>query len=241
MKAELHAHCNLDPDDHQMCRFSPEQLISQASALGYEIISITCHNRDVWSPELSDYAKNRGIVLLPGMEVSCEGIRHVLVYNFKTGADNLNTLKKISELSRPDTLVIAPHPYFPGRKCLGSLLAKYIDVFDAIEISGFCVPGIDFNRRAARMAAKHRKPTVGSGDVHLPWQLGKTCTWIYSQPDTESIIKAIKEGNVQVDLNKLTYFQAAQWWATALWRKVSPARSVLSTSEHPTIPVPGTE
>ena len=231
MKAELHAHCSLDPDDYRMCRFSPEHLISQAAVLGYEILAITCHNLDIWNHELSDFARCKGIVLLPGMEVSCEGNRHVLVYNFKTGAENLNTLEKISKRSRPDTLVVAPHPYFPGETCLGNLLAGHMDIFDAIELSGFCVPGIDFNRKAAKVAAGHKKPTMGSGDIHLLWQLGKTCTCIYSQPDVSHIIAAIKEGNVQMEMKELTYFQAAWWWATALWRHRTPA----PTSSSPAI------
>jgi predicted metal-dependent phosphoesterase TrpH len=237
MKAELHAHCSLDPDDYRLCLFSPERLISQAAVLGYEVLAITCHNMDIWNHELSEFARSQGIVLLPGMEVSSEGNRHVLVYNFKTGPENLNTLKKISERSRADTLVIAPHPYFPGRKCLRNLLAKHIHVFDAIEISGFYVPGIDFNRKAIKLAEKHKKPMVGSGDVHLLWQMGKTCTWIYSQPEAAQVLTAVKQGNVQVEMKMLTYFQATRWWATALWRHVVPSHPVPSTMTHPYIPL----
>src|SRR5262249_57990770 len=122
LKAEMHSHCSLDPDDYRMCAHSPEQLISEAARLGYDVLAITCHNLDVWSQGLSEYAASLGIMLVPGMEVSTEGGRHTLVYNFRTGAENLNTLEKIRGRSRPDTLVVAAHPYFPGQVCLGSLL-----------------------------------------------------------------------------------------------------------------------
>ena len=56
MKAELHAHCCLDPIDYRICKHTPEELISTAASLGYEILAITCHNLDVWTEALADYA-----------------------------------------------------------------------------------------------------------------------------------------------------------------------------------------
>ena len=124
LKAELHAHCCLDPDDSRFCRYTPEQLIAGAAGLGYEVLSITCHNLDVWTESLSEYARGLGITLIPGMEVTAEITRHVLVYNFRTGAENLDTLEKIRSRSREDTLVVAPHAFFPGRNCLRGMLTK---------------------------------------------------------------------------------------------------------------------
>src|SRR5213596_4153985 len=179
LKAELHSHCSLDPMDYRVCEHSPEGLIKEAALLGYEVLAITCHNLDVWNEDLSEYARSLGITLIPGMEVNAEGAKHTLVYNFRTGPENLNTLVKIRARSGEDTMVIAPHPFFPGKFCLGGLLEQHIDLFDAVENSGFFAPGLDFNRRARAVAAKFAKPLVGNGDVHYLWQLGKTFTWIY--------------------------------------------------------------
>ena len=222
LKAELHSHCSLDPIDYRVCSYSPERLIAEAARLGYDVLGITCHNRDIWSCELSEYAESLGITLIPGMEVSTEERRHVLAYNFRTGSENLNTLAKIRERSREDTLAIAPHPYFPGRVCLRGLLKQNIDIFDAIENSGFQVPGFDFNRRARKTAHSHQKPVVGNGDVHMLWQLGKTFTWIYSERDVASILRAVKRGRVRVETTLLTYPEAARFWATIIWRYVFP-------------------
>ncbi|HYK91198.1 MAG TPA: PHP-associated domain-containing protein [Acidobacteriota bacterium] len=221
-KAELHSHCNLDPADYRVCSHSAEQLISEAAGLGYEILAITCHNRDIWNRELADYAENLGITLIPGMEVSTEGPRHVLAYNFRTGPENLNTLAKIRALSNEDTLVIAPHPFFPGRLCLRGRVVQHIDVFDALEHSGFYLPGIDFNRRVRRLALKHDKPVVGNGDVHMLWQLGRTCTWIYSEPGVSAILSAIKRGSVRLETTPLSYSDVVRFWASTLWRYLFP-------------------
>jgi predicted metal-dependent phosphoesterase TrpH len=223
LKAELHAHCSLDPDDSRICRYTPEQLIARAATLGYEVLGITCHNLDIWTKKLADYAGNLGITLIPGMEVTAEKTRHVLVYNFNTCPEDLNTLKKIRARSGKDTLVIAPHAFFPERSCLRGLLPKNLDVFDAIEYSGFQVRGLNYNRRSVQLARETGKPLVGSGDIHFLWQLGRTYTWVYSEPDVQSVLSAIKRGFVRLEVSPLSWFEAAKWWATVTWRRAAPA------------------
>lgn len=222
LKAELHAHCSLDPMDYKLCRQSPTELIDEAVRLSYEVLAITCHNLDVWTEELSAYASRRGLCLIPGMEVSVEGVCHTLVYNFHAAADELNTLEKIRAHCRVDTLVIAPHPFFPGDVCLRERLPSHIDLFDAIEISGFYAPGLDFNRRARRLAAQHDKPLVGNGDVHLLWQLGRTFTWIHAEKDVASVLAAIRKGHVRVETRPYSYADVARFWATALYHDALP-------------------
>jgi predicted metal-dependent phosphoesterase TrpH len=225
LKAELHSHCNLDPTDYRICEHTPEQLISKAAELGYEILAITCHDFDIWSEDLSGFAQSLGITLIPGMEVTTEGTRHTLVYNFHTGAENLNTLEKIRARSREDTLVIAPHPFFPGRSCLRNLLESNLGMFDAIECSGFQVPGLNFNRRGLKLSARTQKPVVGNGDVHYLWQLGKTFTWIYAEPEMASIFNSIRKGLVRVEKSNLSWFQAANFWASTAWRSTFPVNA----------------
>lgn len=226
LKTELHSHCSLDPIDYRVCSYSPEQLIFEAAKHGYDVLAITCHNVDIWSRGLSDYAESLGITLIPGMEVVLtEGARHVLAYNFRTVSENLNTLAKIRERSREDTLVVAPHPYFPGRRCLRGLLERNIDIFDAVENSGFHVPGLDFSRRARRIARKHQKPVIGNADVHMLWQLDKTFTWIYSEPGILPILTAVKRGRVRLETTSLIYPEAVRYWIVTLWRNILPVNA----------------
>jgi len=222
LKAELHSHCNLDPVDYPVCRYAPEELISGAAKLGYEVLAITCHNLDVWTNGLAEYAAELGITLIPGMEVTAERTRHTLVYNFRAGARELDTLEKIRAQSREDTLVIAPHPFFPGSTCLRGLLENNLDVFDAIEYSGFEIRGLNFNRRSEALAARARKPMVGNGDIHYLWQLGRTFTWIYSEPGILPVLNAVRQGFVRLQRSPLLWSEAAGWWGTTLWQKHSP-------------------
>ncbi len=236
MKAELHSHCNLDPEDYRMVEHSAEALIEEAARLGYEILAITCHNLDVWDDQLEDYARGLGITLIPGMEVTVERRYHTLAYNFRTCAEQINTFEKLRRLRREDTAVIAPHPYFPALSCLGGQLVRNIDIYDAIEWSGFYVPGMDFNRPARSAAELYRKPLVGNGDVHFLWQLGKTYTWIYSEPGVLPVLNAIKRGKVRLQTAPLRNREAARWWASALWRLVFPVNTAPAPGIGPVLP-----
>jgi len=222
LKAELHSHCDLDPHDHRFCTCPPEALIREAARLGYEVLAITCHCLDVWSPALAEFAAGLGITLIPGMEVFVAGRRHVLVYNFRTGAPNLDSMAKIRALRRDDTLVIAPHPFFPAPTCLGRLLQRHLDVFDAIEISGFYTAGLDFNRKARRLALECGKTMVGCADAHYLWQLGETYTWIHAEPGIETVIRAVKRGQVRVETRPLSFQEVSRWWADTLRHTLFP-------------------
>jgi predicted metal-dependent phosphoesterase TrpH len=228
LKAELHTHCSLDPIDYRICEHTPEQLISRAAKLGYEVLAITCHNKDIWTDSLSEYALNLGITLIPGMEVVVERTRHTLVYNFHTGPENLNTLDKIRHHSRPDTLVIAPHAFFPGFTCMRGMLEQNPDIYDALEYSGFQMRGLNFNRRSIDFAKETGKPLVGCADVHYLWQLNRTFTWIYAEPELQSVLMAIKQGSVRYQTSPLSWLEAAGWWATALWRYAFPVNAAPS-------------
>ena len=228
LKAELHTHCSLDPVDYRICRQTPGQLISRAAELGYKVLSLTCHNKDIWTEDLADYARNLGIVLIPGMEVVAERTYHILVYNFHTGPENLNTLDKIRNRSRQDTLVIAPHAFFPGPTCLRGLLEQNLDIIDALEYSGFHVRGLNFNRKSVEFARKTGKPLIGCGDVHLLWQLDRTFTWIYAKPELESVLTAIKQGLVRIHTSPLSWPEAFGWWTTAFWRYAFPVNTAPS-------------
>lgn len=236
LKAELHSHCNLDPADHRLCRYSAQELIRECARLGYQVLAVTCHNLDVWTSRLHEFAADYGITLIPGMEVATEGKRHILVYNFRTGAENLDTLDKIRRHSRSDTLVVAPHPYFPSPSCLGRYVDRNSDVFDAIEISGFRAPGLDFNRRAREVAAAYGKPMIGNSDVHQLWQLGRTFTWIQAEPALDSILSAVKRGKVRVESQALSYAEVIRWWTTAVGSRIVPHPDSAADRGHVVLP-----
>jgi len=112
-----------------------------------------------------------------------------------------------------------------SKKNLLLYLEKNPDLFDAVEYSGFLAPGLNFNRRGLKFAERTGKPLLGFGDIHYLWQLGRTYTWIYAEPEIQSILSAIRQGLVRIETSPLSWPEAAWWWMTSLWRAVFPANS----------------
>jgi len=196
LKVDLHLHTSEDPADH--IDHDATTLIDRAAAHGFDAVAITLHDRQLVDRRLTDYAGERGITLLPGIERTIEG-RHVLLINFPAAAEQVRGFDDIAVLkSRSNGLVIAPHPFFPERSCLGSRLEAHADLFDAVEWSYFWTGGINFNARAARWASRHGKPVVGNSDLHDLRQLGRTCSLVFSDREPDAICDAIRSGRVSV-------------------------------------------
>jgi predicted metal-dependent phosphoesterase TrpH len=174
------------------------QLIDRAAELGFDALALTLHDCDFQDPTVRAYARERGIVLVPGVERTIEG-RHVLLLNFKQPTDHVRSFADLSTLRKHASgLVIAPHPYFPDRTCLRGRLDRHADLFDAVEWSYFWTRGLNFNAKAARFAATHGKPIVASSDLHDLRQLGRTYSLVFADRDPDSICAAIREGHVSI-------------------------------------------
>ncbi len=195
LKADLHIHTSEDPED--TIRYSATDLIDRAREYGYSVLAITNHNSCLYNRYLRDYARERGIVLIPGMEATIQG-RHVLLLNFDFSRINPARLEELYGLKDQDNLIIAPHPYFPSTVALRALFRKNIRLFDAVELSHHYCPRLDFNKKALRLARQHGLPVVGTSDAHQRCQFNTTYSLIEAYPDTETIIDAIKKGKVKV-------------------------------------------
>ena len=207
MKVELHTHSADDPVD--TIPHSTLDLIDRAAELGYDALAITLHEKQLDLRRFEAYAADRGVVLIPGVERTIEG-RHVLLLNFRRGADRVDTFADLARLkSRGRGLVIAPHPFFPGSMCLGRDLERHADLFDAVERNAMYTRLLDFNRRAERWAAAHGKPMVGNGDVHRLRQLGTTYSLVDAAPHPDAICQAIAAGRVEVESQPLSSIDAA--------------------------------
>jgi predicted metal-dependent phosphoesterase TrpH len=197
LKVELHTHTDFDPQDQ--IDYSAHQLIDEAARQSFEVLAITCHDALQWSPSLAEYAASAGILLIPGVEATIEG-KHVLIYGLEHFREPM-TFKQLRALrqSHPNVFTIAPHPFFPGGSCLGQKLVRYHDCFDAIEYSHFYTRRINFNERAVRAASALNRPLLGTSDVHVLRQLGKTYTFLtVADRNLVSVATAIKAGQVEL-------------------------------------------
>jgi predicted metal-dependent phosphoesterase TrpH len=196
LKVDFHTHTRDDPKDY--IDFSAKQLIDRAAGRGLDALAITNHNVITFSRELEGYAAGRGILLIPGIELTLSN-KHVVVINpnFRK-AENLRSLDDLAAVRNEASLIIAPHPYYPGSRCLRSKLLAHIDLFDAVEFSFFYGRFINPNKKAVRIAGERGKPLVGSSDCHNIWQVGLTYSLVQAEKTGASLVRAVKEGRVEV-------------------------------------------
>ena len=206
LKVELHAHTADDPLD--AIPHTTVQLIDRAAEMAYDAVAITLHDRQLDLGPYRAYAASRGITLIPGIERTIEG-KHVVLLNFKRGAEDVETFDDLASLKRRESgLVIAPHPFFPGGTCLRGLMDRHADLFDAVEYNAMFTASLNFNITARRWAAAHRKPMVGAGDVHRLRQLGTTYSLVDAPRDPDAICAAIREGRVEVEATPISWASA---------------------------------
>jgi hypothetical protein len=218
LKAELHIHSREDPQD--LLTYSAKSVINYCSRLGYDVLSITLHNKLLFNKALNDYAKKRGVLLIPGAEVTIEG-KHVLVYDVKK--EDLKNLKTFSDLERvrSHALVVAPHPYYFRSDCLGKELEKHINLFDAIEHNHFYVKFINRNKKAVQVAKKYKKPLLATSDVHWMETIGYTYSLIDANPTKEDVLEAVRKNKIKIVSRPLPFWLFSKITLKLVWSTIT--------------------
>lgn len=207
IKTELHAHTALDPAD--FIPHSTRDLIDRAAALGYGAVAVTLHDRYYDPADDAEYARARGVVLIPGIERTIER-RHVLLLNFPAECAAVQSFEAVRALKarHPRGLVVAPHAFYPIPSAMYSCLDRFGDLIDAVEVNSMFTRWLDFNSPAIRWAREHGKPVVGNTDLHVLEQLGTTYTLVEADAEADAICEAIRAGRVQVRSSALSVVRA---------------------------------
>jgi predicted metal-dependent phosphoesterase TrpH len=216
IKTELHAHTDADPADR--IPHSVRELVDHAAGLGYGALAVTLHDRYYDPTADRDYARDRGVTLLSGIE---RGIAryHVLLINFPADAASVRSFDDIAHLRtrHPNGLVVAPHAFYPTTSSLRAALTTHAALVDAVEVNAMHTGLVDFNARAVAWARAHGKPLVGNTDLHLLAQMGTTYSLVDAEPDADAICDAIRRGRVTVHATPLPAFRAAQLFTRMCW------------------------
>lgn len=224
LKANFHLHTSEDPLD-LFINYNVYEAIDRAKKSGYSVLALTCHDKFVYKKEYGKYAREKGILLIPGIEVEIKR-GHVLILNATKEAEKVKTfaaLKKYKEKNKK-AFVIAPHPYF-GMFSLNGRLKKNIALFDAIEKNWFFTLGFNRNKKAREIAEKYSKPYIASSDTHNLKYLQKSFTLIEAPKlQTSSIFKAIREGQTQNVATRLGWFEVASY---LLWYNLCQAEILI--------------
>ncbi len=202
LKTDFHLHAA--EDKHDVISYTSKQLLDGLSSRGYHAAALTFHDHAYFTEDLQAYAKKKEITLIPGTERTIEGT-HILILNAKEEElEGINSLEDLKKIKREDTLIMPSHPFY-FFNALGKNLERNIHLFDAIEYCHFYLPFLNLNKKAVALSQQYNKPLVGNSDTHYLFQLGHTYSIVNADKnDARSLIKAIKEGRVEVKSTPLS-------------------------------------
>lgn len=209
LKYQFHTHTAGDTIDY--IPHSPKELITKAAELKYNVLSITCHNKVLFTEELKNFAEQKGILLIPGIELNI-GKKHVLILNADKDIEKVKNYGELKNYknSFPSSLLVAPHPFFPGTHSLKKELIEHIDLFDAIEYSAFYTKTKNYNKKALKISKKYNKPLIASSDCHILKNLDLAYTLVESPKNIEAVISAIKKNKIINYSLPLSYFKVGK-------------------------------
>ncbi len=197
LKADFHSHTKEDRNEGNNITYSAEELIEHYSKLNYDVIAITNHDNVLYNKKLADFAKKKGILLIPGVEATIEK-RHVLVLNTLKVPRSFKELEKVKD---KNNAVIVPHAFYPRYKCFSvKKVLRHKELFDGFEYSHFYCGRYSnfFNNKMMNLVEKLNKPVIGTSDAHILEQIGYTYTQVDSKKDKDSVISAIKDNKIKL-------------------------------------------
>lgn len=217
IKTNLHFHTADDPED--LIQYTFEEGIDRAASLGFGALALTCHNFFAWRKEYDAYARSKGIILIPGIELSIKTGdnfhgRHTVVLNCTKEAEQIRTFADLAEYKskHPEIFVLAPHPYHSKERCLNDYLEKNIKLFDAIEWSWFYSRLFNRNRRAERIARKYNLPYIATSDTHMFDFINESYAVVESdERSARAVLRAIREGNFTNASSPRKFFKDLIW------------------------------
>lgn len=212
LKSNLHFHTAEDP--HDIVEYSLKEGIDYAASLNFDVLAVTCHNYFAWTQAHADYAQEKGVLLVPGIELTVgeekkfkrNGYRkgyHVVVINADKSAEDVHTFRELEEYKDKrgrEIAIIAAHPYFYGNFSLKERLEKYAYLFDAIEHSWFYSRIFNRNEKARKASLKLELPLLATSDTHYFHR--KHMEKNYAMLDVDertvpAVVFAVKNGDIE--------------------------------------------
>lgn len=204
LKTNLHFHAA--EDETKIISYNIFQGIDYAKEKGFDVLAYTSHKKFLFKEEYAEYASQKGILLIPGIEGKIRR-KHFIILNCDKEAENIKTFKELADYKNknPHILIIAPHPFVLSLKSLFSKLLENIDLFDAIEMTVFSNKTFNFNKKGEETSKKHNKPFIASSDTHFLNDLERGYALINAPQKTiESIFEAVKRENFQNRMDSMS-------------------------------------
>lgn len=227
IKTNFHFHMGDDPKDS--IGYTAYKAIDRAHALGFEAMAFTCHTKHTHIQEYENYAQEKNILLLSGIEAAIES-KHVIILNCDKNSENIKTFGELESYraKNPQIFVIAPHPFIPYIPSVSLMekLEKNIGLFDAIEQTFFSNKIFNFNKKAEVTAKKYGKPFIATSDTHELKYLNESYAIIKAEAKTpEAIFAAIKHRAFENKTNPMGALTMPFYLASAIIRKLKKRKA----------------
>lgn len=160
-KGEFHIHSRFSNDS----LMEPRLIMKRAKSLDFNILSITDHNSIKGSLEAAKYAKEFGIEVWLGMEISTD-IGDVIALRISEEIKERRWTDVLDATREQDGISILPHPYRSHK-----LIDEVAERCDIIETCNGREPP-ERNARARDLAARLNKPGIAGSDSHIFTELG---------------------------------------------------------------------
>ncbi len=188
LKIDLHVHTHYSVDS----LITPDELTFYAKKRGLDGVAVVDH--DTLDGALKT-AEKTDFFVIPGMEVTSKN-GHIVALNVKEHIPkDLNVDETVDKIHEAGGIAIACHPVTFFKGSLGRHTNSRFDAVETINASAF--PFGYSVRNAEKLATELKLPRVAGTDAHYGPQIGYAYTLVETEPETDSVISAIKKGLCQ--------------------------------------------
>jgi predicted metal-dependent phosphoesterase TrpH len=208
---DLHLHTDWSHD----CSIGAEDLLDHAEAIGLGGIAVTDHNVFGGALEVTELARGRELVVIPGEEVKTQGQGEVIgLFLHEEIPRGMSFADSIAAIREQGGLVYLPHPFdrlhaIPDPATLHAHLAEV----DVLEVFNARLLRDSFNDEALRFARKYRLLQGAGSDAHVLQGVGTGAMRMRRFDGPEEFLLSLRTAEVLRRPKSLAYLQSLKWVA----------------------------
>ncbi|MFQ5837189.1 MAG: PHP domain-containing protein [Thermoplasmata archaeon] len=188
LRLDLHVHSKYSPDSSCEVR----DILRGATARDLHGVSITDHHSLKGSLKALEMAREEGIILVRGMEVSSRN-GHILAYGLEEEIpEGLSAEETVERITESGAFAVAAHPYRfwsgLGEDVIRGARFQGLEVRNARSVVGH-------NRRSESLALELGLPATAGSDAHATSEIGRAVVLLPDGLDSEEeVLLALRKG-----------------------------------------------